>query len=72
MDRIFEALRPFIRFVVTRPLLVLLVAVGLSAAGLNYLLKLKGIHPARDFDKRQRDALLKNAMAKRRLRGDAE
>lgn len=39
---------------------------------LNYLLKLKGIHPARDFDRRQRDALLKNAMAKRRIRGDGE
>jgi HPr kinase/phosphorylase len=39
---------------------------------LNYLLKLKGIHPARDFDRRQRDALLRSAMAKRRIRGDGE
>lgn len=39
---------------------------------LNYLLKLRGIHPARDFDRRQRDQLLRNAMERHRIRGDDE
>lgn len=40
MDRIFNALRPFIRFVVRQAVWVLLVAIVLSAVGVNFLVKL--------------------------------
>ncbi len=39
---------------------------------LNYLLKLKGINAARDFDKRQRDAMAREAGVLRATRGDEE
>jgi HPr kinase/phosphorylase len=39
---------------------------------LNYLLKIKGINAARDFDKRQRDAMAKRARVLRATRGDDE
>jgi len=39
---------------------------------LNYLLKLEGINAAKDFDKRQRDAMAKEAGVLRATRGDEE
>lgn len=39
---------------------------------LNYLLKLKGINAAKDFDKRQRDAMARRARVLRATRGDEE
>jgi len=39
---------------------------------LNYLLKLRGINAARDFDRRQRDAVAKQAGVLRATRGDDE
>lgn len=39
---------------------------------LNYLLKLEGINAARDFDKRQRDAMAREAGVLRATRGDDE
>ena len=39
---------------------------------LNYMLKLEGINAARDFDKRQRDAMAREAGVLRATRGDDE
>jgi HPr kinase/phosphorylase len=39
---------------------------------LNYMLKLKGINAAREFDKRQRDAMARQARVLRATRGDEE
>ncbi len=39
---------------------------------LNYLLKLRGVHAARDFDVRQREAMAMKAGAIRAVRGDEE
>jgi hypothetical protein len=39
---------------------------------LNYLLKLRGINSARDFDKRQKDAVAKQSGLLRGMRGDDE
>ncbi len=39
---------------------------------LNYLLKLRGINPAKDFDRRQRDAIARQAGMLRATQGDDE
>ena len=39
---------------------------------LNYLLKLRGINPAKDFDRRQREAIAGQARLQRETRGDSE
>jgi len=39
---------------------------------LNYLLKLKGVNPAKDFDGRQREAIARQAGLQRATRGDDE
>jgi len=39
---------------------------------LNYLLKLKGVNPAKDFDRRQREAIARRAGLERATRGDDE